>query len=57
MQQLNGKVRDSERLPATIGDSERHAATPWDWSDIERPPAKIEDSERHAATAWYLRDS
>ena len=46
MQQLHGTRRDRERLPAIVGDSERHAATPW---DRERQPATMGDSERHAA--------
>ena len=29
MHQLHGTERDSERKPATIEESERHAATPW----------------------------
>ena len=28
MQQLNGTVRDHERQPETIGDSDRHAVKP-----------------------------
>ena len=31
MQQLNGTRRDSERQPATMGEIERHAETPWNW--------------------------
>ena len=31
-------------------DSERHVATPRDWSYSEREPATIGDNERHAAT-------
>ena len=30
MQQLHGARKESERPPAIIRDSERHAATPWD---------------------------
>ena len=30
MQQLHGTDRDGERRPATVGESERHAGTPWD---------------------------
>ena len=66
MQQLHGSRRDSDRKPATLGDSERHAATPWNWkrelettinnvetvSDMqqERQPKTMEDSERKPAT-------
>ena len=48
-------------------DSERHVATPWDWSDSERQPATIRDSERqpvtkgvsksYAETSWDQKDS
>ena len=30
MQQFHGARKESERQPATMRDSERHAATPWD---------------------------
>ena len=38
------------RQPASVGNSERHAATLWDGRDSERQPATMADSERHAAT-------
>ena len=57
LQQLYGTGRDSERQPATIGNSERYAGTTYDWRDSERQPATIEDSKRHAATPWNPRDS
>ena len=52
MQQLHCIRRENERQPATIEDSERHAATPWHW---EIKTANIGDSERHAATLWYWK--
>ena len=50
MQQLCGTWREIERQRETIGDSERHAATPWDWRDGERQNATTRDSERDVAT-------
>ena len=44
--------RNFDRKPATIEDSLKHAATPWDWRDSERLSVSIRDSERHSATAW-----
>ena len=52
-----------ERLPATIGDSERHTGTPWNWkrqcetykntmAQSEGQTATIGDCERYAATLW-----
>ena len=51
IQQLHGTGRESERVLATIGDSEgqpakigeseRQSATPWDRRDIERRPETI----------------
>ena len=57
MQQIYGTGRDSERQKATLGYSERYAATPWDRRDNERQPATIGDSERHAETPLERRDS
>ena len=47
---IHATVRDSERQLATMGDSERHAETPWDRRDSERKPATIGEWERHTAT-------
>ena len=55
--QLHGTGRDSERQPATIGDRDRHAETPWDRRDIKRQSANIGDSERHAATPQDWRET
>ena len=52
MQHLHGTKRDSERKRAKIGDSERHAATPWYHRDIERQASTMRNSERHVATPW-----
>ena len=54
MQQLHGTGRDSERQQATMSDSDRHVAIPWDRRDSERQPATIRDSEILAATPWFL---
>ena len=56
MQQLHGKGRESERQPATIRDSERHAGTLWDRRESDRKPATILDSKRHTATPLERRD-
>ena len=50
---LHGTVKDSDRPPATIRDSERRLVTQLDLSDSERQPATIGDSERHAATQLH----
>ena len=50
MQQLHGSRKGSNRQPATIGDSERHAATPWDQRNSEGQPTTIEANERQPAT-------
>ena len=50
---LHGTVRDRDRQPARIRDSERHLVTPWDLSERERQPATIGDSEGQAATRWH----
>ena len=52
MLQLHGTGKDSKRKQATIEESERHSATPWDEIDTEIELATIGDSERHAATLW-----
>ena len=60
MQQFYGTGRDSERQRATLGESERHGATPCFQRDSERKPATIVDRKRHAATLWdgeILRNS
>ena len=56
MQQLHETGREGERQPATIGDSERHAATTCDQRDSKRQPAGMGDSDRHVATPWDQRD-
>ena len=45
-------MRDSERQPETIGNSERHAVTQWDMGDSEKHQVTTSDSERHVATPW-----
>ena len=37
LQQLYGTRSDSERQPETMGDSEKHATTPWDHRDRQQP--------------------
>ena len=64
MQQLNGIGRDRDRQPGTIGVSERLLATIWDSEiyaatlcdqrDSEGQPEMIEDGKRHVETQWYL---
>ena len=53
MQQLLGTGGDSERNPATMRDSERLPATPWDWVNSERQLVTMGDSESTAATPWH----
>ena len=57
IQQLHGTRRDSERQPATIGESRRHAAHLWERRESERQLETIGDIERHAATPWDQRDT
>ena len=47
MHGIRETVRDSQ---ATMGDSERHVATPWDETYSERQQATIGDSERKPTT-------
>ena len=63
MKQLNGTGRESERQPAkrdserqqpTMGKTERHLATPWNWRDSR---ATIGECETHVATTWDQSDS
>ena len=44
MLQLHCTGNDSRRKPETIGDSERHEATPWDWRNSKREHAIKGDS-------------
>ena len=60
IEQINGTGRESEIKPATIGDSERHAVTPWTEEtvrDSKQPWETVRDIQILLRTKEIVRDT